>query len=143
LSFFHDIPSQIFNVGDYRRQLCGAQMPAEWYDPSNTTGQAAREMACDAALADLLEYMQQDGVRVAAFDATNSTRERRKHVWQVLKQSGLGAKRMFVESICDDNEVRSKQFAWGSTRRRFALSLSDFHSKLYDASSYWKRIFER
>jgi 6-phosphofructo-2-kinase len=143
LSFFHDIPSQIFNVGDYRRQLCGAQMPAEWYDPSNTTGQAAREMACDAALADLLEYMQQDGVRVAAFDATNSTRERRKHVWQVLKQSGLGAKRMFVESICDDDEVRSKQFASGSTRRRVSLSLSDFHSKLYDESSYWKRIFER
>ena len=25
LSFFHDIPSQIFNVGDYRRQLCGAK----------------------------------------------------------------------------------------------------------------------
>lgn len=137
-------------MGDYRRQLCGAQMPAEWYDPSNTTGQAAREMACDAALADLLEYMQQDGVRVAAFDATNSTRERRKHVWQVLKQSGLGAKRMFVESICDDDEVRSKQFATcdklyssGLIRRRVTLSLTHVHSTLHDESSYWKKIFAR
>jgi hypothetical protein len=107
LSFFHDIPSQIFNVGDYRRQLCGAQMPADWYNPSNTAGAQAREMACDAALADLLEYMRQDGVRVAAFDATNSTRQRRHHVLHVLKQSGLGAKRMFVESICDEEEVRT------------------------------------
>lgn len=80
-------------------------MPAEWYHPANASGQAAREMACDAALADVVEYMRQDGVRVAAFDATNSTRERRRHVLQVLKESGLGVKRMFVESICDDDEV--------------------------------------
>lgn len=93
-------------MGDYRRQLCGAQMPATWYNPANATGLAAREMACDAALADLLEYMRQDGVRVAAFDATNSTKARRQHVLQVLKTSGLGAKRMFVESICDEEEVR-------------------------------------
>jgi predicted kinase len=106
LSFFHDIPSQIFNVGDYRRQLVGAQMPAEFYHPHNPEGTAARSMACDAALADLLDYMRQDGVRVAAFDATNTTRERRTHILNVLKKSGLGAKRMFVESICDEDEVR-------------------------------------
>jgi 6-phosphofructo-2-kinase/fructose-2,6-biphosphatase 2 len=106
LSFFHDIPSQIFNVGDYRRQLCGAQMPANWYDPRNAEGLAARGMACDAALADLLEYMRQDGVRVAAFDATNSTRSRRQHIYHVMKTSGLGAKLMFVESICDEEDVR-------------------------------------
>lgn len=105
LSFFHDIPSQIFNVGDYRRQLCGAQMPADFYDPTNEEGAAARRMACDAALEDLMDYMRQDGVRVAAFDATNSTRERRQHIMSVLKSSGLGAKRMFVESICDQDEV--------------------------------------
>jgi hypothetical protein len=106
LSFFHDIPAQIFNVGDYRRQLCGAQMPSSFYDPTNDEGSAARRMACDAALADLIEYMKQDGVRVAAFDATNSTRERRAHIMNVLKASGLGSKRMFVESVCDRQEVR-------------------------------------
>ena len=105
LSFFHDIPSQIFNVGDYRRQLCGAMKSADWYDPNNIQGTTARTMACDAALADLLEYMRQDGVRVATFDATNSTKERRKHIIEILKQSGLGAKRMFVESICDEDDV--------------------------------------
>jgi 6-phosphofructo-2-kinase len=81
-------------------------MPAGWYDPVNAEGFAARGMACDAALADLLEYMNRDGVRVAAFDATNSTKARRKHILEVLKKSGLGAKRMFVESICDEEEVR-------------------------------------
>ena len=67
-------------------------------------------MACDAALADLIEYIKQDGVRVAAFDATNSTRERRKHIMQRLKDAGLGAKRMFVESICDQEEVCASKY---------------------------------
>jgi len=80
-------------------------MPAEFYDPNNEAGNASRQKACNAALADLLEYMMQDGVRVAAFDATNSSRERRQHVVRVLKGSGLGAKMMFVESVCDQEQV--------------------------------------
>lgn len=120
LSFFHDIPSQIFNVGDYRRQLCGAQMPADFYDPSNEAGQLARHQACDAALADLLEYMKQDGVRVAAFDATNSTKARRSHILQVLKASGLGCKRMFVESVCEHEALLEENI------RKVKLSTPDY-----------------
>ena len=115
MSFFHDIPSQIFNAGDYRRQLSGAQMPTSFYDPDNPEGVASRNKACDAALADMLEYMQKGGsagVRVAAFDATNSTRERRKHIRQVIKESGLGAKIIFLESICDQEEVSSSSLGF-------------------------------
>ena len=105
LSFFHDIPSQIFNVGDYRRQLCGAQQPASFYNPENADGVAQRKVACDAALADLMEYMSQDGVRVAALDATNSTKERRKHITAILKKEKNNIKTIFVESVCDDEAV--------------------------------------
>lgn len=104
-------------MGDYRRQLIGAQMPADFYDPTNPEGRAARHMACDAALADLMDYMRLDGVRVAAFDATNSTRERRQHILNVLRESGLGAKRMFVETICDENDVGcDNMFSFFSSR---------------------------
>lgn len=120
LSFFHDIPSQIFNVGDYRRQLCGAQLPAQFYDPNNAEGSAARGMACDAALADLMDYLRLDGVRVAAFDATNSTQERRQHILQVLNRAGIGAKRMFVESICDEQELLEENI------RKVKLSTPDY-----------------
>eukprot|EP00536_Pseudo-nitzschia_multiseries_P013491 jgi/Psemu1/68735/estExt_Genemark1.C_5770009 len=105
LSFFHDIPSQIFNVGDYRRQLCGAQQPASFYNPDNPDGVAQRQVACDAALADLMEYMSEDGVRVAALDATNSTKERRKHITATLKKEKNNIKTIFVESICDDEAI--------------------------------------
>jgi 6-phosphofructo-2-kinase / fructose-2,6-biphosphatase 2 len=106
LSFFHDIPSQIFNVGDYRRQLHGATLPATFYDPDNTVGRTARDQACDAALSDLLSYLQKEnGARVAAFDATNTTKARRQYILQKIQESNIGAKKMFVESICDDENV--------------------------------------
>ena len=120
LSFFHDIPSQIFNVGDYRRQLCGAQMPSHFYDPTNEEGRAARQMACDTALADLVEYMKQDGVRIAAFDATNSTKLRRRHILNAIASSGLGVKKMFIESICDQEELLEENI------RKVKLSTPDY-----------------
>ena len=120
LSFFHDIPAQIFNVGDYRRQLCGAQMPASFYDPTNKEAFAQRMMACNAALADMCDYLKQDGVRVAAFDATNSTRERRQHILRVLEQAGIGAKKMFVESICDSQQLLEENI------RKVKLSTPDY-----------------
>jgi hypothetical protein len=33
-----------------------------FYDPTNATAFRARLMACSAALADMIDYLQQDGV---------------------------------------------------------------------------------
>lgn len=105
LSFFHDIQSQIFNVGDYRRKLCGEKVPASFFDPTNSEGVAQRTLACNAALEDMLEYMAKPDVRVAVYDATNSTRERRQHLREKLKSSKTGTKIIFIESICDNKEL--------------------------------------
>jgi len=120
LSFFHDIPAEIFNVGDYRRNLCGAQMPSTFYDPNNTEALQKRLAACDAAISDMMEYLQQDGVRVAALDATNSSRERRRHIVKTLHDSGIGCKKMFVESICDSKELLEENI------RKVKLSTPDY-----------------
>lgn len=80
-------------------------MPASFYDPTNEEGATSRVKACNAALDDLIAYMKQEGVRVAAFDATNGTRDRREHLMQSLKTSGLGAKIIFLESLCDNEQV--------------------------------------
>ena len=148
LSFFHDIPSQIFNVGDYRRQMCGAQKRADFYDHNNVEGLAARKLACDAALADLCEYMRQDGVRVAALDATNSTKERRLYITKELLRMGLGTKRMFVESICDDEQV-SQVLCFVVVIKLtimcvpYSLILADFILFYSQTNSFWKKIFAR
>ena len=120
LSFFHDIPAQIFNVGDYRRKLCGAQLPAEFFNPHNHQAQQQRSMACNAALAEMVEYLRQDGSRVAAFDATNTTKDRRRHIVQTLRQAAIGCKFMFVESICDSEELLEENI------RKVKLSTPDY-----------------
>jgi len=107
LNFFHDIDSQIFNVGDYRRKLCGEKMPASFFDPQNADGLSQRKMACDAALKDMLEYMNKPDVRVAVYDATNSTKERRDYLAQRIQDANVNAKIMYIESICDNEEVRN------------------------------------
>mmetsp|Transcript_21409 Transcript_21409/g.44532 ORF Transcript_21409/g.44532 Transcript_21409/m.44532 type:complete len:530 (+) Transcript_21409:125-1714(+) len=103
LSFFLDIDTRIFNVGDYRRKFFGAKCPAEFFDYSNEQYMKKREQACDAALADLMEFMKIDGVRVGVLDSTNSTRKRRAHIREVLKE--LKCKVIFLESICDQTEL--------------------------------------
>jgi len=149
LSFFHDIPAQIFNVGDYRRELCGAKMPSGFYDPKNSEGMAARLKACDAALNDMMNYLKKDGVRVAALDATNSTYDRRCHIVATLKKMGIGCKKMFVESICDDEELLEENI------RKVKLStpdyrdmdpeaaIADFHQRRQNYMTGYEPVAER
>jgi hypothetical protein len=35
LSFFHALPVELFNVGEYRRKLYGTQVDAGWFDTNN------------------------------------------------------------------------------------------------------------
>jgi hypothetical protein len=58
---------------------------------------------------DSMSFLEQRGVdsgRVAIFDATNSTRERRR--WIVDQLSALPLKLLFIESICTDEAVVEK-----------------------------------
>lgn len=105
ISFFHSIPSQIFNVGEYRRKMLGVKLPASFYDHNDAVAVAKRKEACDKALGDLIEYMSQDGVRLGIYDATNSTPEGRAQVLKRLKDANLGVKKMFIEVICDDDSA--------------------------------------
>ncbi|KAJ2989711.1 hypothetical protein NUW58_g3327 [Xylaria curta] len=73
------IPSKTFNVGNYRRHDA-PQPSADFFDNSNTEGERRR-----------------------IFDATNSTKERRKWVMDLCAREGIEV--LFVESKCDDEEL--------------------------------------
>lgn len=103
INFFLAMDTKIFNVADYRRELFGAQLPAEFFDHSNEEYMAKREQACNAALSDLTEFMKQDGVRVGLLDSTNSTRKRRTHIREAVE--ALKCKVIVLESICDEKEL--------------------------------------
>ena len=108
INFFLAMETKIFNVGDYRRELYGAKLPAEFFDHSNEEFMQKRQQACDSALADLTKFMKEDGVRVGILDSTNSTRKRRDHIRDALKT--LKCKIIVMETICDKEDVSKHVF---------------------------------
>lgn len=59
-------------------------------------------------------------MRVAAFDATNSTKARREHILNVLKEKDVRAKKIFIESICDSDKLLEDNI------RKVKLSTPDY-----------------
>jgi 6-phosphofructo-2-kinase/fructose-2,6-biphosphatase 2 len=89
-------------VGNYRRE--NAPHPsADFFDVNNVEGERQRRAAAEAAVADMLKWFRRENGVVAIFDATNSTKERRK--WILDKVSKEGIEVIFVESKCDDEEL--------------------------------------
>lgn len=96
------IPARVFNVGTYRRQGT-PHPPAKFFDPHNAEGKKARRAAAQAAMDDMLRWFEEEQGVVAIFDATNSTKERRMWIQENCDKAGIET--LFVESLCDDEEI--------------------------------------
>lgn len=94
--------TRMFNVGVYRRERFGSQLPHSFFDPKNEAGDAARLEVAKVALDDMIAWARAGG-DVAIYDATNSTRERRQFVREQCEATGMRV--VFLESICDDPEI--------------------------------------
>lgn len=92
----------LFNVGNVRRELSGAAVPHQFFDPLNELGMQARRQAAQLALDSMLEFFAGGG-EIAIFDATNSTLKRRSWLRNQLENAGVEL--AFVESICDDPKL--------------------------------------
>ena len=101
--------TEIFNVGNYRRKLLGANQPAAFFDPTNAAGNDARREMAELALEDLVSALADDTLDIGIFDATNTTSERRRWLRRALDEAGarLGMRfqLVFIESICGDEEI--------------------------------------
>lgn len=53
--------SRIFNVGNYRRQMVGANQPSEFFDPDNIVFTKQRTELADLAMQDMLAWLQRGG----------------------------------------------------------------------------------
>ncbi|KKK14836.1 hypothetical protein AOCH_004938 [Aspergillus ochraceoroseus] len=96
------IPARVFNVGTYRRQ--GTPQPtATFFDPRNSEGEKMRRAAAEAAVTDMLKWFESGKGVVAILDATNSTRERRRWIYECCHNANIET--LFVESICDDEDL--------------------------------------
>jgi 6-phosphofructo-2-kinase / fructose-2,6-biphosphatase 2 len=97
------IPTKSFNVGHYRRLGGNEHPPASFFDPENLEGARMRELAAQAAFKDLMRWYKEENGVVGILDATNSTKCRRKWISEKCQEAGIRV--MFVESVCDDEEL--------------------------------------
>ncbi|CAF4367661.1 unnamed protein product, partial [Adineta steineri] len=67
----------VFNVGEYRRDVVKSYADKDFFDPDNAEAVAVRNLCAQNALEDMCNYLADEG-EVAIFDATNTTRERRR-----------------------------------------------------------------
>lgn len=61
-----------------------------------------RRAAAEAALEDMLKWFRSGGI-IAIFDATNSTKDRRRWIKNRCDENGIET--LFVESKCDDEDL--------------------------------------
>mmetsp|Transcript_11009 Transcript_11009/g.14318 ORF Transcript_11009/g.14318 Transcript_11009/m.14318 type:complete len:573 (+) Transcript_11009:54-1772(+) len=104
------ITAEIFNVGNYRRKMNMGDASANFFDCSNESAQKQREDLAVFVQEDMYKWLEaQEGMAVAFFDATNTTRARR----QAILNRARGEKDvvlLFVESICDDPVILDRNY---------------------------------
>ncbi|VDN50898.1 unnamed protein product [Dracunculus medinensis] len=103
------IKTRAFNVGEYRRKACnlGEEGESEFFSPFNAKGIKIRDECANFAMEDMGDYLANKEGEVAIFDATNTTRERRRWLVNFCHSERFkpAFRIFFIESICDDPEI--------------------------------------
>ncbi len=95
-------PTRVFNVGELRRTRLGPGQHHEFFDPANRDAAEQRRRLAETALDEALGWLRGDG-RVAIYDATNSTRERRRAI--EARAQAADCDLLFVEIVNHDPAV--------------------------------------
>ncbi|CAN8064443.1 unnamed protein product [Agarophyton chilense] len=95
----------VFNVGNYRRMILGPSQSAHFFSPDNLEGYRARMEVAIECLTDMMAWFSRGGM-VGLYDATNSTKKRRKMVKDRLE--AVGVRVLFLESLCTDPAIIEK-----------------------------------
>jgi 6-phosphofructo-2-kinase len=120
VTFFNwsGIPAKIFNVGSRRRVEEGAAVSgrSSFFDSQNTSAVSKRDAIALSTLGEAVEYLctpgEEGGGVIAIFDATNTTIARRALLQDYVgrTQGGVKINLVFIESICNDEEILSENF---------------------------------
>ena len=81
------VKAEVFNVGKYRRSD-NPHPDAKFFDVNNPEGEKARRAAAEAAVEDMLSWFEDKDNKVAILDATNSTKSRRKWIYDKIQADG-------------------------------------------------------
>ena len=121
---------------------------ASFFNPENKDSTALREKWAMDTLEQLLDYVINGSGSVGIFDATNSTKMRRKRVLKrIQERSGGELKVLFLESICSDpsiieSNIRLKLSGPDYKNMDPELALKDFVGRLHNYEKAYETIDE-
>lgn len=107
------------------RQSQPIEQSAKFFDPHNESAAKLREQVALDTLDELLDYLLLQGGSVGILDATNSTVHRRQLLIQRIKAREPKLGILFLESICDDQNV-SKCLSLSLTTRSDSDSCNSY-----------------
>mmetsp|Transcript_8199 Transcript_8199/g.11626 ORF Transcript_8199/g.11626 Transcript_8199/m.11626 type:complete len:514 (+) Transcript_8199:206-1747(+) len=104
LTYFHDIPTQVVNLGNARRKLVGQQNNPDFFKQNNEEAKKILNKARKNCLEEIKTFLQEDEEgkhvgRVAIYDAANISVENRDQVIKELEGVLPLAHIIFVEQI--------------------------------------------
>ncbi|CAI4039659.1 hypothetical protein SMKI_09G0660 [Saccharomyces mikatae IFO 1815] len=130
---------KVFNVGNTRRRFAKEHglkdQDSKFFDPNNADSTRLRDKWAMDTLDELLDYLLEGAGSVGIFDATNTSRERRKNVLARIRKRSPHLKVLFLESVCSDHalvqkNIRLKLFGPDYKGKDPESSLKDFKSRL-------------
>lgn len=98
-----DFECRIFNVGEYRR-LSTDYAAHDFFSSDNEHALNLRNKIAIDALEDLCSWLAKGDNRVAIYDATNSTKDRREVIYDTVVRK-YNHNLLFVESICNKSNI--------------------------------------
>jgi len=144
LEFFHAVPVRVFNVADYRRQLCGGLKDADWFDSNNAEAMALRNQCNQTCIKDMATFLAFCDNGVAILDSTNPTHHRRQFL--LSQMHAIGAKVMFIEVSNEDETFLARQY---QTTVRYSVDYAglsntsselDYRKKVDNYKSYFEPL---
>ncbi|AMD21516.1 HFL340Wp [Eremothecium sinecaudum] len=130
---------KVFNVGNTRREYAKthemSEQDSKFFDSRNPEANALRDKWAMDTLDELLDYLLDGPGSVAIFDATNSTKHRRKMICDKIRSRNSQLNVLFLESICTDKatvekNIRLKLLGPDYKGKDPVASLRDFKDRL-------------
>lgn len=138
-------PTHVFNVGERRRRELGPGQGHEFFDPANRDAAILREQIADQTLDDAMAWLLDDG-RVAIYDATNASRERRGAI--AARSAAEDCDLLFVEivnrepAVVESNLRETKLSSPDYAGVDEATALRDFQARIAHYESVYESLGE-
>lgn len=139
----NNIKSDIYNAGNTRRSQRQSSN-SEFFNPSNTSAKAERELYANMTMNNLLHDLEHDIVNVGFLDATNTTKERRARMLSIIKKSGVQVENVIILDIqCNDEQLLNFNICGKAHNDDYKdVAYKDFIEDFKERTKHYFKVYE-